>query len=101
MRCDQARAGQLSVWSGRIGLSEPSGLAGLFVHIEKSHDGDIVQLLASLEEGDLNDKKESDQAASQLLDQVACSRGRTTYFEAGLLDITHATQPEPRCRTGD
>lgn len=78
MRCDHARARQLSVLFRSNRALESSAFAGLFVHVEQSHDGDIVQLLASLQEGDLNDEKESNQGASQLLDQVTCGRGGAT-----------------------
>lgn len=51
----------------------------LLVDVEESHNGDIAQLVASLEEGDLDDEEETDKGASKLLNQVASSCGRTAY----------------------
>lgn len=51
----------------------------LVVGVEKSHNRDIIQLVASLEEGDLDDEEVADKDTSKLLDEVACSRGGTTW----------------------
>lgn len=51
--------------------------AGLLVYIEQGHHGNVVELVAALEEGDLDYEQVADQRAAKLLDQVACSSGRT------------------------
>lgn len=51
----------------------------LVVGVEKSHNRDVVQLVASLEERDLDYEEVTDKDTSKLLDEVACSRGGTTW----------------------
>lgn len=55
----------------------------LLVNVEQGHDGDVVQLLAALEEGDLNDEEVANQLAPELLDEVAGGGGGTTCSGGG------------------
>lgn len=56
-----------------------SGEAGiLLVDVEQGHDRHVIELVAALEEGDLDDEEVADEGTSELLDEVARGRGGTT-----------------------
>lgn len=72
----------------------PSGTARsniLLIDVEQSHHGYIVELVAALEEGDLDNEQVANQRAAELLDQVACCGGGTACGFNVSLSCTSST----------
>lgn len=50
----------------------------LLIGLEKGGDGNTTELLAALEESDLEDEEIADRLTTELLDKLASGSGRTT-----------------------
>ena len=51
----------------------------LLVGLEKGGDGNATELLAALEESDLEDEEITDRLTTELLDKLASGSSRTTF----------------------